>query len=101
MQHSAASFLVVAVVVATFSSALALYSSSGPVQILSKKNFKAQVVDTDLPALVEFYAPWCAPALSHVFNSVQVQGTVLYGSSRAAPEIATLIQSKCKAQGGI
>ena len=77
MQHSAAPLLHVAIVVATLSSALALYSSGGPVQILSKKNFKAQVVDSDLPALVEFYAPWCAIAFSLGFLSVQVQGTEL------------------------
>lgn len=83
MQHSAAPLLHVAIVVATLSSALALYSSGGPVQILSKKNFKAQVIDTDLPALVEFYAPWCALASSDGSCSVKVQGTVLLGSCRA------------------
>ena len=77
MQHCAAPLLHVAIFAATLSSALCLYSTGGPVQILSKKNFKAQVTDSDLPALVEFYAPWCALASSHSFCSQQVQGTVL------------------------
>ncbi len=50
-----------AVLLAALASAAALYSSGGPVLILSKKNFRAEVLDSSLPALVEFYAPWCAP----------------------------------------
>ena len=62
MRHTAAPLLHVAVLISLSSGALALYSSGGPVQILSKKTFKAQVIDSDLPALVEFFAPWCALA---------------------------------------
>jgi thioredoxin-like negative regulator of GroEL len=50
-----------AVLLAALASAAALYSSGGSVVILSKKNFRAEVLDSSLPALVEFYAPWCAP----------------------------------------
>ena len=50
-----------AVLLAALASAAALYSSGGPVVSLSKKNFRAEVLDSSLPALVEFYAPWCAP----------------------------------------
>jgi thioredoxin 1 len=29
--------------------------------VLTDSNFKEQVVDSDLPALVDFWAEWCAP----------------------------------------
>ena len=56
-----------------------LYSGSGPVLSLSKKTFKSQILESDLPAVVEFYAPWCghcqqlAPVYTKVANNLQVR----------------------------
>lgn len=36
----------------------ALYQKGGPVQLLSHKTFDATVLQSDLPAVVEFFAPW-------------------------------------------
>ncbi len=57
----------------------ALYSSSGPVLSLSKKTFKSQILESDLPAVVEFFAPWCGhcqqltPIYTKVANNLQVE----------------------------
>ena len=37
----------------------ALYTKKGPVTQLTTKTFSKAVLDSDLPAMVEFYAPWC------------------------------------------
>lgn len=37
----------------------ALYTKKGPVTQLTPKTFGKAVLDSDLPAMVEFYAPWC------------------------------------------
>ena len=29
--------------------------------ILTEKNFKQEVLESDLPVLVDFWAPWCSP----------------------------------------
>lgn len=55
-----------------------MYSSSGPVLSVSKKTFKSQILESDLPAVVEFFAPWCghcqqlAPTYTKVANNLQV-----------------------------
>ena len=36
----------------------ALYSRKGPVSQLTTKTFGKMVLESDLPAVVEFYAPW-------------------------------------------
>jgi hypothetical protein len=36
----------------------ALYEENGPVKLLGPETFKEVVVDSDLPALVEFFAPY-------------------------------------------
>ncbi len=36
----------------------ALYSRKGPVSQLTTKTFGKLVLESDLPAVVEFYAPW-------------------------------------------
>lgn len=38
----------------------ALYTSSGPVKVLTKANFGPEVLGSDTPYIVEFYAPVCA-----------------------------------------
>ena len=55
-----------------------MFSSSGPVLSVSKKTFKSQILESDLPAVVEFFAPWCghcqqlAPTYTKVANNLQV-----------------------------
>jgi len=41
------------------SPASALYSSSGPVQLLDPKSFDKEILQSDHAAVVEFFAPWC------------------------------------------
>ena len=56
----------------------ALYSKSGPVKLLNKKTFKSEILDSDLPSVVEFFAPWCghckslAPTYTKVAENLQV-----------------------------
>ena len=43
----------------------ALYSRKGPVAQLTPKTFGKAVLDSDLPAAVEFYAPWSVRVSEH------------------------------------
>jgi len=36
-----------------------MYTAKDDVVDLTEKNFQSQVLDSDVPWLVEFYAPWC------------------------------------------
>ncbi|KAK9845433.1 hypothetical protein WJX81_006361 [Elliptochloris bilobata] len=103
MQLAAPASLLAALFLSSFISALALYSTGGPVQILSKKNFKAEVIDSDLPALVEFYAPWCghckglAPAFTKVAESIL--GLVTVGAVDCDEEVNRPLCSRYGVKG--
>ncbi|KAK9807192.1 hypothetical protein WJX73_006186 [Symbiochloris irregularis] len=62
----------------------ALYHKGGPVKLLSRKNFDAEVVQTDMVSIVEFYAPWCghckalAPAYAKAASNLE--GLVTFGA---------------------
>ncbi len=59
----------------------ALYSPSGPVKLLNKKNFKSEILESNLPSIVEFFAPWCghckalAPTYTKVAENLQVRAS--------------------------
>eukprot|EP01004_Peranema_trichophorum_P004150 NODE_3091_length_1426_cov_103.910207_g2685_i0.p1 GENE.NODE_3091_length_1426_cov_103.910207_g2685_i0~~NODE_3091_length_1426_cov_103.910207_g2685_i0.p1 ORF type:complete len:430 (-),score=98.38 NODE_3091_length_1426_cov_103.910207_g2685_i0:135-1373(-) len=95
---------------------LALYSSNGPVELLSGSDFNKKVVQSDKVYFVEFFAPWCghcknlvpeweksAKALSGIVNVAAVDATVdqslasqygvqgyptilIFGSDKSKPE---------------
>ncbi|KAL0020067.1 hypothetical protein WJX79_001481 [Trebouxia sp. C0005] len=60
----------------------ALYSRKGPVSQLTTQTFGKLVLESDLPAVVEFYAPWCghckalAPQFQKVAENLQGIATV-------------------------
>lgn len=41
----------------------AMYSPGGALKLVQAKNFKQKILDSELPAIVEFYAPWSVPLL--------------------------------------
>ena len=45
------------------SPAQALYGSDSKVKVLTARNFKSAVIDSDIPAMVEFFAPWVRPRM--------------------------------------
>ena len=69
----------------------ALYTSKGPVKPLTHKNFAAEVVDSDLPAIVEFFAPWCghcknlAPIYTKVAQNLKVRDVL--GPGQTLPNV--------------
>ena len=46
---------------------------------ITKDNFKAEVLGSDKPVLIDFWAPWCGPC--------RMQGPVLSQFAEAHPEI--------------
>lgn len=44
--------------VASTSPVHALYGSDSKVKLLTARNFQSAVIDSDVPAMVEFFAPW-------------------------------------------
>lgn len=62
---------------------------------LTDQNFKEEIVDSNVPALVDFWAPWCGPcimvtpAVEEIAN--QYQGKLKVGKLNVdeAPQIAS------------
>lgn len=50
--------LFLCVLVAAASTTDALYTRKGPVSLLTPKTFDKAIHQSNLPAVVEFYAPW-------------------------------------------
>ena len=83
------------VLLSMIAAAHGLYSSSGPVLSLNKKTFQSQILQSDLPAVVEFYAPWCghcqqlAPTYTKVANNLQVITDTLSGHTACPIKLLT------------
>ena len=83
------------VLLSMIAAAHGLYSSSGPVLSLNKKTFQSQVLQSDLPAVVEFFAPWCghcqqlAPTYTKVANNLQVITDTLSGHTACPIKVLT------------
>ena len=55
--------IVVLALAAASMQAHAMYTPGGALKLVNAKNFKQKILDSELPAIVEFYAPWCVPPL--------------------------------------
>lgn len=72
-------------------SVAALYSGSDKVRVLTAKDFKRFIIESNLPAMVEFYAPWCGHCqqLTQIYSRVAEN---LYG-------IVTIAAVDCDVDG--
>jgi len=70
--------------VASTSPVHALYGSDSKVKLLTARNFQSAVIDSDVPAMVEFFAPWCGHCqqLSPIYSRVaeNLHGIVTIGA---------------------
>eukprot|EP01023_Acetabularia_acetabulum_P024569 TRINITY_DN2369_c0_g1_i4.p1 TRINITY_DN2369_c0_g1~~TRINITY_DN2369_c0_g1_i4.p1 ORF type:complete len:749 (-),score=166.87 TRINITY_DN2369_c0_g1_i4:288-2534(-) len=63
---------------------IGLYDGKGAVTTLTTSNFQSLITDSNIPALVEFYAPWCghcqqfAPTYKNIAD--KLQGIVTVGA---------------------
>lgn len=65
--------------------------------ILTKENFDTEVMKSDLPVLVDFWAPWCgpckmiAPVIEEIAAKVMEEGTAKVGKINVdeQPELAS------------
>jgi len=50
--------------------AQALYSTSGKVKLVDPQRFGKSVLGSQIPSVVEFFAPWRAPASADCFSCI-------------------------------
>lgn len=62
---------------------------------VTQDNFEKEVVNSDKPVLVDFWAPWCmpckivAPAIDKIADEMKAQIKVMKANVDESPEIAT------------
>jgi|SRR5437879_3852343 thioredoxin 1 len=54
---------------------------AGNVEVLTDANFKSEVLDSDKPVLVDFWAPWCGPC-KMIAPTVEAVATDYAGKAR-------------------
>ena len=62
MRHAAALLLCCLALAGQHRAAEALYSASGKVKLVDPQRFAKTVLASQIPSVVEFFAPWRAPA---------------------------------------